>query len=166
MPYAISGKQDEAQRSLNELVELSKRQYVSPTQIAIVYAGLGDKDRTFTWLEQAFERRDPVLSSIKFERRLDSLRADRHYLDLLRRMRLGSARERLKLLQNMNLATDDGVLNLAGVLLFAKRPEWIKPQFIVKAIRYPGNQIHANQYLDTEDFPATCARSSTTRWRL
>jgi ATP-dependent DNA helicase RecG len=58
----------------------------------------------------------------------------------------------LTLLQNMNLATNDGVLNLAGVLLFAERPEWIKPQFIVKAIRYPGNAIHVSDYLDTEDF--------------
>lgn len=58
----------------------------------------------------------------------------------------------LRLLQNMNLATDDGVLNLAGVLLFAERPEWIKPQFIVRAIRYPGNAIHISEYLDTEDF--------------
>ena len=33
-----------------------------------------------------------------------------------------------KLLQNMNLATIDGRLNLAGVLLFAERPEWIVPQ--------------------------------------
>jgi hypothetical protein len=31
----------------------------------------------------------------------------------------------------MNLTTDAGVLNLAGVLLFAERPEWIKPQFVV-----------------------------------
>lgn len=60
--------------------------------------------------------------------------------------------ERLTLLQNMNLATDDGSLNLAGVLLFAERPEWIKPQFIVKAIRYPGNAIHVSEYLDSEDF--------------
>jgi ATP-dependent DNA helicase RecG len=62
------------------------------------------------------------------------------------------ADELLTLLQNMNLATDDGMLNLAGVLLFAERPEWIKPQFIVKAIRYPGNAIHVSEYLDTEDF--------------
>lgn len=57
-----------------------------------------------------------------------------------------------QLLQNMGLATDEGQLNLAGVLLFAKRPEWIKPQFVVKAIRYPGNEIHADTYLDTEDY--------------
>ena len=48
-----------------------------------------------------------------------------------------------RLLQNMNLAADNGMLNLAGVLLFAEKPEWIKPQFIVKAIRYPGNDIHS-----------------------
>lgn len=52
----------------------------------------------------------------------------------------------------MNLATDDGFLNLAGALMFAERPEWIKPQFVVKAIRYPGNEIHVSNYLDTEDF--------------
>lgn len=52
----------------------------------------------------------------------------------------------------MNLATDDGRLNLAGVLLFAEQPEWIVPQFVVKAIRYPGNKIHASDYIDTEDF--------------
>ena len=57
-----------------------------------------------------------------------------------------------RLLQNMNLATDEGLLNLAGVLLFAERPEWIKPQFVVKAIRYPGNVIHVSDYVDTEDF--------------
>ena len=60
--------------------------------------------------------------------------------------------ELLTLLQNMNLATDTGELNLAGVLLFTEKPEWIKPQFIVKAIRYPGNDIHSTKYLDTEDF--------------
>ncbi|MBW2683191.1 MAG: putative DNA binding domain-containing protein, partial [Deltaproteobacteria bacterium] len=57
-----------------------------------------------------------------------------------------------KLLQNMNLAADNGMLNLACVLLFAERPEWIKPQFVVKAIRYPGNDIHSNKYEDAEDF--------------
>jgi len=63
-----------------------------------------------------------------------------------------SPAEILRLLQNMNLATDGGVLNLAGVLMFAERPEWIKPQFVIKAIRYPGNEIHSTDYIDTEDF--------------
>jgi len=61
------------------------------------------------------------------------------------------SKELLKLLQNMNLATEEGVLNLAGVLLFAERPEWIKPQFIVKAIHYPSDDMHVSEYLDTEE---------------
>lgn len=66
--------------------------------------------------------------------------------------------ERLTLLQNMNLAADDGSLNLAGVLLFAERPEWVKPQFVVKAIRYPGNDFPGNTYLDSEDFAGPLPR--------
>ena len=66
--------------------------------------------------------------------------------------------ELTRLLQNMNLATDDGRLNLAGVLLFAEQPEFIVPQFVVKAIRYPGNEIHAIDYLDTEDFSGPLRR--------
>ncbi len=60
--------------------------------------------------------------------------------------------ELVRLLRNLNLATDTGVLNLAGLLLFAEQPERFKPQFILKAIRYPGKTIHADKYLDTEDF--------------
>lgn len=63
-----------------------------------------------------------------------------------------SPEEMSNLLKNMNLATEEGVLNLAGLLLFAEHPQLIKPQFVVKAIRYPGNQIHATDYLDSEDF--------------
>ncbi|MDM8554794.1 putative DNA binding domain-containing protein [Desulfococcaceae bacterium HSG7] len=58
----------------------------------------------------------------------------------------------LNLLQNMNLACEKGTLNLAGVLLFAEKPEWIKPQFIVKAVSYPGIDISVSEYLDSEDF--------------
>ena len=61
-------------------------------------------------------------------------------------------KELRQLLQNMNLAVDDGRLNLAGVLLFAETPEWIVPQFVIKAVCYPGNEIHVTDYVDTEDF--------------
>ena len=60
--------------------------------------------------------------------------------------------ELLKLLQNMNLASENGFLNLAGVLLFAEKPEWIKPAFLVKAVSYPGKNISVSEYLDSEDF--------------
>ena len=84
--------------------------------------------------------------------KLDKLRFRDFLRDVYKRDLPDADDERLQLLQNMNLATDDGFLNLAGVLMFAERPEWIKPQFVVKAIRYPGNAIHVSDYLDTEDF--------------
>jgi len=84
--------------------------------------------------------------------KLDKLRFRDFLRDVYKEEFPDSPAELTHLLQNMNLATDDGMLNLAGVLLFAERPEWIKPQFVVKAIRYPGNQIHVSEYLDTEDF--------------
>ena len=58
----------------------------------------------------------------------------------------------LQLLQNMNLAGKNQCLNLAGVLFFTERPEWIKPEFIVKAVSYPGNDISVSVYQDSEDF--------------
>lgn len=84
--------------------------------------------------------------------KLDKLRFRDFLRDVHKQEYPDSPGELIRLLQNMNLATDSGVLNLAGVLLFAERPEWIKPQFVVKAIRYPGNKIHVSDYVDTEDF--------------
>jgi len=83
---------------------------------------------------------------------LDKLRFRDFLRDVYKREFPDDSAELSRLLQNMNLATDAGMLNLAGVLLFTERPEWIKPQFVVKAIRYPGNKIHATDYVDTEDF--------------
>lgn len=84
--------------------------------------------------------------------KLDKLRFRDFLRDVYKQDFPDSESELTRLLQNMNLATDSGVLNLAGVLMFAERPEWIVPQFVVKAIRYPGNEIHTTDYVDTEDF--------------
>ena len=83
---------------------------------------------------------------------LDKLRFRDFLRDVYKRNFPEEPSELLRLLQNMNLVTDGGMLNLAGVLMFAERPEWIKPQFVIKAIRYPGNEIHVTDYVDTEDF--------------
>jgi len=55
-----------------------------------------------------------------------------------------------RLLENMNLAAN-GVPNLAGALLFAKRPEFRLPAFLVKAVCYPGNEISEDTYIDSRD---------------
>ncbi len=58
--------------------------------------------------------------------------------------------ERLKLLENMNLSTNNQ-LNLAGLLLFGNKPQLYKPEFVVKAVTFAGTDI-ADSYLDSEDF--------------
>ncbi len=83
---------------------------------------------------------------------IDKLRFRDFLRDVYKQDYPTSPADELKLLQNMNLAADNGKLNLAGLLLFGERPERIKPQFCIKAVRYPGNDIHVSEYLDTEDF--------------
>jgi ATP-dependent DNA helicase RecG len=84
--------------------------------------------------------------------KLDKLRFRDFLRDVYKQDYPDDPAELTRLLQNMNLATDDEKLNLAGLLMFAEQPELIKAQFVVKAIRYPGNRIHATEYVDTEDF--------------
>jgi ATP-dependent DNA helicase RecG len=55
-----------------------------------------------------------------------------------------------KLLENMDLMKD-GIFNIAGALLFAKNQEFRLPLFGVKAVAYPGNDIHVSEYRDSED---------------
>ncbi len=55
--YAAAGNKVEAQRLLDELKELSNKRQVSPFSIAIIYAGLDDKDRAFERLDKAFDER-------------------------------------------------------------------------------------------------------------
>lgn len=83
---------------------------------------------------------------------LDKLRFRDFLKDFYNRDFPADSGELKRLLQNMNLASENGRLNLAGLLMFAEHPERITPQFVVKAIRYPGNKIHVTDYLDTEDF--------------
>ena len=54
------------------------------------------------------------------------------------------------LLENMNLMRD-GILNVSGALLFARTPSFRLPIFIVKAVSYPGNEIHETSYIDSRD---------------
>jgi len=68
------------------------------------------------------------------------------------------AADRLRVLANLNLAAPAGTLNLAGLLLFGEQPQRFRPQFVVKAVQYPGLDIHASRYGDTEDFAGPLRR--------
>jgi serine/threonine-protein kinase len=85
--YAVSGRRGEALKIIDELTELSRQKYVSPTIFAIVYIGLGEKDQAFTWLERAYEERSGMPTEFMVEPMFDSLRSDPRFQELLRRMK-------------------------------------------------------------------------------
>ena len=86
--YAVSGKPEEARKILQELVARAKQRYVPSYQVALVHAGLGDKDKAFASLEKAFEERSTLLTYLKMDPRFDSLRGDPRFKAMLRRLNL------------------------------------------------------------------------------
>jgi DNA-binding winged helix-turn-helix (wHTH) protein/Tfp pilus assembly protein PilF len=86
--YAMAGKREEAQKALDQLSEMSKRKPVRPTGAARIHAALGDRDRAFELLEKAYLERVSAMDLLKVDPRLDGLRQDPRFQDLLRRMRL------------------------------------------------------------------------------
>jgi len=59
-----------------------------------------------------------------------------------------------RIMSNLKLMEGD-CLTLAGLLFFAKQPELLKPQYLVKAVAFAGNDIGGNEYLDSEDIGGT-----------
>jgi tetratricopeptide (TPR) repeat protein len=86
--YAVAGKKTEAQQVLSDLQQLQSQRYVSPYTVAAIYAGLGDQERSFEWLEKAVEGRDIWLMNLKVDPVFAKLRSERQFTDILARIRL------------------------------------------------------------------------------
>jgi len=87
--YAGVGRISEAQKMLRELEQKSTKVDVSPYRIATLYATLGDKDSAFKFLEKAYQEKSLDLSwHLKADLRIDNLRSDPRYRNLLRRIGL------------------------------------------------------------------------------
>lgn len=86
--YAVSGKRAEAEKVLADLEQLQQQRYVSPYTVAAIYAGLGDQQKSFKWLERAVEERDIWLMNLKVDPVFAKLRSNRQFSDLLARIRL------------------------------------------------------------------------------
>jgi serine/threonine-protein kinase len=82
--YAAGGARREAEKLIEELDALSTRRYVSPVSRVFIYAGLGDKDRSFQWLDRACQNHDPWLLWLQAESIFDSLRDDPRFSILLK----------------------------------------------------------------------------------
>jgi DNA-binding winged helix-turn-helix (wHTH) protein/TolB-like protein/Flp pilus assembly protein TadD len=86
--YAVAGRGGEARRLLDELLEESTRKYVSPYNVAVIYAGLGETDQALAWLEKAYGQRDSNIVNINIAPEFAALRSDPRFVDLLERIGL------------------------------------------------------------------------------
>lgn len=84
--YAVSGNQIEARKLLAELEERSKQQFVSSYQMATVYAGLGDTQRAMDSLQRAYSPGSIDLVQLKTDPKLDPLRNDPRFQEILKKI--------------------------------------------------------------------------------
>jgi tetratricopeptide (TPR) repeat protein len=82
------GERSQALRILDQLEAASKERYTPAISFAAVYAGLGEKDQAFAWLEKAYGERTSRLGYLKVKPLWDPLRSDPRFADLVRRIGL------------------------------------------------------------------------------
>jgi hypothetical protein len=75
------------QKRVDEMKEHARlKRYISAFSVALVYAQMGEKNEALAWLEKRYEERNYRLLFIKIDARLDSLRSEPRFLDLVRRI--------------------------------------------------------------------------------
>jgi tetratricopeptide (TPR) repeat protein len=84
--YAVSGNVRAARRMLALLQSRSRRRYIPAYAIALIYAGLGEKDNAFTWLGKAYDDRSTSLAYLKVDPVLNNLRSDPRFIGLVQRI--------------------------------------------------------------------------------
>lgn len=85
--YALSGRQNETLKIIDELDERSKHEYVSPYDVAIIYVGLGDNDKAIEKLNKAYDDRAGWMIMLNVEPVFDPIRSDPRFVALVRRMK-------------------------------------------------------------------------------
>ena len=86
--YARSGREERAREILNHFIALPEDRIGDPTMIALIYAGLGERDEAFEWLNRGFEERAGLMVYLQNYSRtfLRELRSDPRLIDLLEKM--------------------------------------------------------------------------------
>jgi len=91
LPYlayaaALQGKRGQAAGLAKELEDKYSKGEAQGYELAILYAGMGDRDRALAWLEKNFQTGGSQLTTITVEPVFDSLRNDPRFTSLLQRM--------------------------------------------------------------------------------
>ena len=87
LAHALNGNRAEALRLARDLIERSKQRYVSPFDVALIYAGLRDP-QTWDWLQKAERDRSPSLNFLILSPAFAGIRTDPRYSALVRRIGL------------------------------------------------------------------------------
>ncbi len=85
---ALLGEKAKARELLVVLQDRARKTYISSYRLALVHLALGDKETALTLLEQGFKLHDIGMVWLTQEPRLDPLRGEGRFQELMRRMRL------------------------------------------------------------------------------
>jgi tetratricopeptide (TPR) repeat protein len=86
--YAARGDRTAARQILIELGRMAPQTYVPPYDIAVVHAGLGERDQALASLQEAFLDRSRWMVWLGVDPRFDTLRSDPAFVELERRVGL------------------------------------------------------------------------------
>jgi serine/threonine-protein kinase len=84
--YAKAGERLKAREILKRLQ--TSKEYISPTELAVLYVALGEREQAFALLEKGYAAHDLQLQYLVIEEGFDSLRVDSRFKDLMRRVGL------------------------------------------------------------------------------
>ncbi len=84
--YAKMGRTDDARKILNELIDKSRRQYVSGETIALIYLALGDREKALGWLKVACDEHSAPFYTFACSPDYRPLHSDPRFAELVRRI--------------------------------------------------------------------------------
>jgi tetratricopeptide (TPR) repeat protein len=85
---ARAGMKNDARATLARLAAASNTRYVSAYDVALIHIALGDRDEGLKWLERAYAEHSVMIAYLRVDPRLDPVRNDTRFKQLLQRMRL------------------------------------------------------------------------------
>jgi tetratricopeptide (TPR) repeat protein len=86
--YGRAGQQEQAHRSLRELLNYGRTHSLDPMIFVMPYIGVGDREQAFAWLDKSVGARSPGLATLKVDPIFDPLRTDPRFRKLLQHVGL------------------------------------------------------------------------------
>src|SRR5262249_40897657 len=88
LAQALQGNTREARRLIDTLTQRSQERYVSPFDFAVIYGGLGEKERTLAWLQKAEQERSPSLNFLILSPAFVAVRSDPRFMAFVQHLGL------------------------------------------------------------------------------